>query len=214
MMSKAIFTIGHSTHSSEYFVQLLKKHSITAVCDVRSKPYSRMNPQFNRESLKETLASSDIKYVFLGKELGARTEDRSCYCNGKVQYELLARTEFFKKGIDRVKKGADEYRVALMCAEKEPIDCHRTILVSRILSEDGIHIRHILGNGTLEEHSRTLKRLITTLKVASSDMFRSEEVVIEDAYRQQGNQIAYQEQSTSDSSPNDQPQYHATGVAE
>jgi uncharacterized protein (DUF488 family) len=214
MMSKAIYTIGHSTHSSEYFVQLLKKHSITAVCDVRSKPYSRMNPQFNRESLKETLASSGIKYVFLGEELGARTEDRSCYCNGKVQYELLAKTELFKKGIDRVKKGADEYRVALMCAEKEPLDCHRTILVSRILSEDGIPIRHILGNGTLEEHSRALKRLIMTLKVPSSDMFRSEEVVIEDAYTQQGHQIAYQEQSTDGSSANDQLHYDESGAAE
>jgi uncharacterized protein (DUF488 family) len=214
MMSKAIYTIGHSTHSSEYFVQLLKKHSITAVCDVRSKPYSRMNPQFNRESLKETLASFGIKYVFLGKELGARTEDRSCYCNGKVQYELLAKTELFKKGIDRVKKGADEYRVALMCAEKEPLDCHRTILVSRFLSEDGIPIRHILGNGTLEEHSRSLKRLIMTLKVPSSDMFRSEEVVIEDAYTQQGHQIAYQEQSTDGSSANDQLHYDESGAAE
>jgi uncharacterized protein (DUF488 family) len=213
-MSKAIYTIGHSTHSREYFVELLKRHSITAVCDVRSKPYSRMNPQFNRESLKETLASSGIKYVFLGKELGARTEDRSCYRNGKVQYELLAKTELFKKGIDRVKKGADEYRVALMCAEKEPLDCHRTILVSRILSEDGVPIRHILGNGTLEEHSHALQRLITMLKIPSSDMFRTEEVAIEDAYMQQGHQIAYQEQSTSDLSMSDQFPHDESGAAE
>jgi uncharacterized protein (DUF488 family) len=213
-MSNAIYTIGHSTHSSEHFVQLLKKHSITAVCDVRSKPYSRMNPQFNRESLSETLASSGIKYVFLGKELGARTDDRSCYCNGKVQYELLAKTDIFKKGIDRVKKGADDYRVALMCAEKEPLDCHRTILVSRILSEYGVPIRHILGNGAIEEHSHALKRLVAMLKVPSSDMFRSEEAVIEDAYTQQGHQIAYQEQSASDSSPNDQPRQDTSGAAE
>jgi uncharacterized protein (DUF488 family) len=171
-----------------------------------------MNPQFNRESLKETLASSGVKYVFLGKELGARTEDRSCYCNGKVQYELLAKTDLFKKGIDRVKKGADEYRVALMCAEKEPLDCHRTILVSRTLSEDGFPIRHILGNGTLEEHSHALKRLITMLRVPSADMFRSEEVAIEDAYVQQGHQIAYQEQPASGSSS--QAQYDESGAAE
>lgn len=213
-MSKAIYTIGHSTHSSEYFVQLLKKHSITAVCDVRSKPYSRMNPQFNRESLKETLASSGIKYVFLGKELGARTEDQSCYCNGKVQYELLAKTELFKKGIDRVKKGADEYRVALMCAEKEPLDCHRTILVSRILSEDGVPVRHILSNGALEEHSLALKRLIMILKIPSSDMFRSEEDIIENAYVQRGSQIAYQEQSSGGTSMSDQSQYDESGAAE
>ena len=213
-MSNAIYTIGHSTHSGEHFVQMLKKHSITVVCDVRSKPYSRMNPQFNREALKEMLASFGIKYVFLGKELGARTEDRSCYCNGKVQYELLAKTDLFKRGIDRVKKGADDYRVALMCAEKEPLDCHRTILVSRVLSKDGISIRHILGNGAIEEHPHALKRLVAMLKVPSPDMFRSEEIVIEDAYTQQGRQIAYQEQSASDSSMNDQPRYDASGAAE
>lgn len=213
-MSNAIYTIGHSTHSIEHFVHLLKRHSITAVCDVRSKPYSRVNPQFNRESLKDTLASSGVKYVFLGRELGARTDDRSCYCNGRVQYDLLAKTSVFRKGIDRVKKGAADYRVALMCAEKEPLDCHRTILVSRILSEDGVQIRHILGDGMIEEHTRAIKRLVTMLKVPSSDMFRSEEVVIEDAYTQQGNQIAYQEQSTSDPSKNDQPRYDASGAAE
>lgn len=169
-----------------------------------------MNPQFNRETLKDILASQGIKYVFLGTELGARTDDRSCFCNGKVQYELLAKTELFKKGIDRVKKGADDYRVALMCAEKEPLDCHRTILVSRILNDDGIPIRHILGDGTIEEHSHALKRLIAMLRVSSSDMFRSEEVVVEDAYTRRGHQIAYQEHSTGDN----QSRYDASGAAE
>lgn len=213
-MSDAIYTIGHSTHSIEQFIELLRQHSISALCDVRSRPFSRRNPQFNREDLKEALARASIKYVFLGKELGARTEDRNCYCNGKVQYDLLAKTDFFKKGIDRVKKGANEYRVALMCAEKEPLDCHRTILVARILSESGIAIRHILADGTIEEHVHALKRLIAMLRMPSSDMFRSEAVVIEDAYAQQGRHIAYQEAFPDDASKMLQPQYDPSGAVE
>jgi uncharacterized protein (DUF488 family) len=191
-MADTVYTIGHSTHSIERFVELLRQHSITAVCDVRSRPYSRTNPQFNREVLKEALENVSIKYVFLGKELGARTDDRTCYCNGKVQYELLAKTGLFKKGIDRVKNGAQEYRVALMCAEKEPLDCHRTILVARVLGETGMIVRHILANGTIEDHSHTLRRLVKMLRMPSSDMFRSEETVIGEAYTRQGQQIAYQ----------------------
>src|SRR6266446_5531061 len=130
-MVDTVYTIGHSTHTIEKLIALLKDHGITALCDVRSQPYSRMNPQFNREPLKQALRDSGILYVFLGAELGARSEDKSCYRNGQVQYDLLARTDLFKRGIERVKDGAHRYRLALMCAEKEPLDCHRTILVSR-----------------------------------------------------------------------------------
>lgn len=213
-MSDAVFTIGHSTHSTERFIGLLRLHKITAVCDVRSRPYSRISPQFNRETLKEALARASIRYVFLGKELGARTEDRSCYCNGKVQYDLLARTDLFKTGIDRVKKGANEYRIALMCAEKEPLDCHRAILVARVLSESAMTIRHILADGTLEEHSHALKRLIAMLRVASSDMFRCEASVIEDAYSKKGHQIAYQEELSQKASMMDQSNHDISGGIE
>src|SRR5581483_1874460 len=199
-MSETIYTVGHSTHSLERFIDLLKQQSIAVVCDVRSKPYSRVNPQFNREHLKDSLAKASIKYLFLGRELGARTDDRNCYCNGKVQYELLAKTEPFKEGIDRVLKGAQEFRIALMCAEKEPLDCHRTILVSRALADRGMQITHILGDGRTEDHSNALKRLVKILRLPSSDMFRSEETVIQDAYAKQAQQIAYQLE-TSDGVP-------------
>jgi uncharacterized protein (DUF488 family) len=173
-----------------------------------------MNPQFNREFLKEALSRASIKYVFLGKELGARTEDRSCYCNGKVQYDLLAKTDLFRNGIDRVRKGANEYRVALMCAEKEPLDCHRAILVARALSENGMAVRHILADGTVEEHSNSLKRLVALVRVSSSDMFRSEAVVIEDAYKKRGHQIAYQDEFSGNASKIDQLHGDASGAIE
>ena len=132
-MNETVFTIGHSTHPQERFVSLLCQHGITALCDVRSTPYSRVNPQFNREGLRESLRACGITYVFLGKELGARSADPTCYEYGKVKYDRLAVTDLFRQGLDRVREGTRTYRVALMCAEKEPLECHRTILVARHL---------------------------------------------------------------------------------
>src|SRR6266542_183121 len=107
-MESPVFTIGHSTHSQGYFIALLHEHEITALCDVRSKPYSRMNPQFNREELKEALLAHGIAYRFLGKELGARSDDPHCYVDGKVQYDRLAETDLFNKGLQRVLRGMKE----------------------------------------------------------------------------------------------------------
>jgi uncharacterized protein (DUF488 family) len=193
-MTEAVFTVGHSTQTVERFIGLLKQHGITAVADVRSRPFSRMNPQFNREDLKKKLRESHIKYVFLGRELGARSEDQSCYCNGQVQFDLLARTDLFKEGIERVKEGNLEFRIALMCAEKEPLDCHRTILVARELANAGIPVVHILYNGQTEKHQDAIGRLIGMLRIQNADMFREEAAVIRDAYEKRGRDIAYREE--------------------
>ncbi|WP_316235310.1 MULTISPECIES: DUF488 domain-containing protein [unclassified Bradyrhizobium] len=211
-MVDAVYTIGHSTHAIEKLIELLKGQNITAVCDVRSRPYSRMNPQFNREPLKKALRESGIKYVFLGAELGARSDDKNCYRNGQVQYDLLARTDLFKKGIERVKEGARTYRLALMCAEKEPLECHRTILVSRTLFEEGIPIKHILSDGAVEDHAHAINRLIALLRIPGSDMFRSDDAVVREAYTRQGNEIAYREQSPEASVPAGANQKYAGGT--
>src|SRR6266850_168879 len=113
-MPATIYTIGHSTHEAGRLVELLRQHGITAIADVRSRPYSRVNPQFNRESLARTLKDAGISYVFLGKELGARPDDRSSYIDGRVSYERLAASALFRDGIDRVMDGADKFHVALM----------------------------------------------------------------------------------------------------
>src|SRR5579862_1298929 len=112
-----IYTVGHSNHSIEKFIGLLIANGINAVADVRSRPFSRRNPQFNKERLAATLLQHGIVYVFLGKELGARSEDPSCYEDGRVQYGRLAATPVFRAGIERVLAGAQKYRLALMCAE-------------------------------------------------------------------------------------------------
>jgi uncharacterized protein (DUF488 family) len=190
-MPETIFTIGHSTHTQKYFIGLLSRHGITALCDVRSMPYSRMNPQFNREELKHSLQECGITYVFLGKELGARSEDPTCYENGKVQYGRLANTDLFRLGLDRVQKGMKEYRIGLMCAEKEPLECHRTILVARHLAELGLNVQHIHADGRLEDHVAAVSRLKRMLRLPDDDMFRSTEDVLADAYRRQEQRIAY-----------------------
>jgi uncharacterized protein (DUF488 family) len=197
-MTDIVFTIGHSTQPWARFIALLKQHDITALADVRSKPYSRMNPQFNREDLKEALRESGICYVFLGKELGARSTDRSCYDHGKVQFSRLAGTELFAKGLVRVREGAKKHRIAMMCAEKEPLECHRTILVSRHLMNGGIEVRHILGDGRLEHHADAIDRLVRQLHLPEGDMFRSRDEIISEAYRLQGDRIAYVEDGPDD----------------
>jgi len=202
-MPQTVFTIGHSTHTLERLIALLRLHEITAVGDVRSRPYSRTNPQFNRESLKDRLRTVGITYVFLGKELGARSEDSSCYENGRVQYGRVALTELFRQGLDRVQEGMKKYCLALMCAEKEPLECHRTILVARHLSARGIVVQHILASGRLESQTEILDRLMRQLNLPESDMFRSREDVQSDAYRIQESRIAY---ASNDAKSNAPPQ--------
>ena len=194
-MSDTVYTIGHSNHPIENFVELLMRHEITAVCDVRSEPRSRINPQFNRKPLSEALKVAGISYVFLGDELGARSKDRSCYRHGKVDYELLARTDLFQSGLERVRKGARTYRIALMCSEKEPLDCHRTILVSRNLVEQDVPVSHILSDGSVESHDQVMARLMQMLNISEDDLYRSREDAIRDVYRKRGEAIAYTEQT-------------------
>ena len=165
-------------------------YSITAVCDVRSIPYSQYTPQFNRESLKKELAQHNISYVFMGKELGARCDNPECYINGKVQYNRLAKEPAFVQGLSRLKKGMKNYRIALMCAEKDPITCHRTILICRKLRVKNIDIKHILEDGSIENNSTSEKRLMK-LHAIEPDMFHPEEQCIEEAYDRQAERIAY-----------------------
>jgi uncharacterized protein (DUF488 family) len=152
-----------------------------------------MNPQFNRENLKRSLREHGIAYIFLGKELGARSEDSSCYVRGKVQYDRLARSTLFQKGLDHVHSRMRDFRLALMCAEKDPLECHGTIFVARHLDALRIAVEHILDDGSLEIHGKALSRLLRQLHLAEQDLFRSCEDVIEEAYRIQGERIAYDE---------------------
>jgi uncharacterized protein (DUF488 family) len=186
-----VFTIGHSNHPFEKFSELLRRHNIAALADVRSAPYSRSNPDFNREFLKTKLGECGIAYAFLGRELGARPEGAQFYRQGRVQYRVLAQSPLFRAGLDRVLKGAQTQRLALLCAEKEPLECHRTLLVSRELVALGASVVHIHADGTLETYAAAMNRLIKILGLPEEDLFRSREEMIADACAMQEERIAY-----------------------
>jgi type I restriction enzyme S subunit len=190
---EAIYTIGHSNHSVQDFITLLKRHAITAIADVRSSPFSRRNPQFNQAAITAALKKVGIAYVFLGEELGGRPNDTDCYNNGAANFEKMAERPVFKRGIDRLLTGRDKYRIALLCAEKEPLDCHRTILVCHYLRRLGLPIKHILSDGSIEEHHETERRLVNTFGLDNSlfDTGLSDSERIEKAYKQQASKIAY-----------------------
>lgn len=191
MTPYTVFTVGHSTHSSSGFLSLLQKHAITAVADVRSMPVSRFTPQFNRYAVERILSEVDIKYVFLGKELGARTDDLTCYVDGRVQYDLLARTSDFVSGIKRLRNGSQSERIAIMCTEQEPLDCHRCVLVARVLEEDGIAVEHIHGDGHIEDHATAMRRLMANFGLDQEDLFRTSAERLQEALDRQEQRIAY-----------------------
>ena len=200
-MSQKLYTIGHSIHPLPQFLDLLKKYQISAVCDVRSTPYSRMYPHFSREPLRRELKRHNIAYVFLGDELGGRSSDSSCYdAEGRVQYDRIADTDAFRRGLGRVREGMKNYRIALMCAEKDPLTCHRTILVCRHLrKERDLSILHILEDGQAEPHEESERRLLKLARKEQGDLFKSFHEQLEEAYDHQGRRIAYREQSTEGS---------------
>ena len=198
MSRPTVYTIGHSTHSEAEFLRLLRGAGITAVGDVRSAPYSRWNPQFDREVLQKTLRGAGIEYVYLGDALGARTSDASCYDKGVVNYTRLAQTTPFRDGLRRVMEGAEKFRIALMCAEKEPLECHRTILVARQLVDARCEVVHIHADGRLEPHEAAMLRLAALLRVETQTqhMFRSADDLQSDLYELQERRIAYTQEQT------------------
>lgn len=207
---KELFTIGHSNLSLEAFIALLQWHGITAVADVRSHPYSRYLPHFNKFELEAALQNAGIEYRFLGQELGARPNDPSCYVDGKAPYEKIAATQLFEQGIKRLLKGLGNYRIALMCAERDPITCHRSILVCQHLRSFELNVNHILTDGKLESHETLEERLLRlhglnksessySLQLSLFDELqfqekldnRTREECLKEAYKRQGDKIAY-----------------------
>ena len=205
MKRNPVFTVGHSSRSIESFIGALRQHRVEIVADVRSSPYSARYPHFSEDPLRRALKAGDVGYVLLGRELGARRAERECYVDGQARYELIAGTSRFRSGIERVLKGVDKYRVALMCAERDPLDCHRAILVSRHLKERGATIHHILGDGTLESHEGAEERLIreegldATQRVLFGDSTLDSSLT--QAYERRGRRIAYREGTTEGEDP-------------
>lgn len=191
-----LFTIGHSHRELDALLGTLQTHEITAVADVRSQPFSRLRPQFNQGTLRAALRDARISYVFLGEQLGARRQEPECYVAGKARYELIAQLPLFRQGIDRVRRGiAGGHRLVLLCAELDPLVCHRTILVCRELRRAGetADFLHILADSAVEQQADTEARLLTLTGRDRYDLFRSRQELLDEAYDRQAEKIAYVE---------------------
>ncbi len=188
-----IFTVGHSNHSMEAFVSLLQKHRVQEVADIRSAPYSRYTARFNFDVISVALDQIGIRYVFLGGALGGRPMEPSCYdTNGRVRYDRIANTDLFDDSIRDLTRGADERRIALMCTEKDPLDCHRTLLVAPSLVAYKVNVEHILADGSLENHDTAMDRLMDSFKLPpNGDLFRLRDEVIEEALSRQAKKVGH-----------------------
>jgi len=189
---KKIFTIGYSPFTTDTFVQFIRKYNINAVVDVRSAPYSAYRTDFNKANIQKILKEYGIAYVFLGDQVGARAEDPEVYIDGIADYGLISKSSAFQEGLDRIRAGSKKYVITLMCAEKDPITCHRTILIAKNLRNE-FFIEHILEDGNIETHKDLEKRL---LRLHSLDQLKlpglsNTQNSLEEAYKMQGSKIAY-----------------------
>jgi uncharacterized protein (DUF488 family) len=186
-----ILTIGHSNHPLWRFLELLQAHGVQTVADVRSVPYSRRYRAYNREPLDRELRSHAIEYVFFGFELGARPADSTLYESGRVSYRRLAASPLFRSGLERAISLAQNRRLVLLCAEKEPLDCHRALLVSRELKARGVPVSHILADASLETHEATESRLLDEGGLRQFGLFDINQDLLDDAYARREERRAF-----------------------
>jgi uncharacterized protein (DUF488 family) len=189
--AREVLTIGHSSHSVEHFLALLHGAGVTAIADVRSAPHSRHVPQFNHDALKATLRDAGIAHVYLGRELGGRPQNRQQYRDGVADYEKIAAGETFQAGLRRVLDGAATHRVALMCAEQHPLDCHRCLLVGRALAARGARVRHILPDGAMAAQKEMEAELLRRTGRDKEDLFMSPEERLAAAYREYARKVGF-----------------------
>lgn len=205
-MGNTVYTVGYSGYHQDVarFVSDLRTHGINVVADVRTSPYSKFSPEFNREAIQVELKSAGLKYVFMGDELGARPLDRRCYVNGAVDYDRIISADFFQHGLDRVQTGLTRgYVITLLCAEKDPIDCHRTVLVAHSLAKRGVEIKHLIQlapnePAVAEDSEDTECRLFEECDQGDSrqdDLFMPHDMLVEKVYRHRFEKIAYREKT-------------------
>lgn len=206
-----LFTVGHSNQSLPQLITQLQSQGVNAVADVRSVPFSRRLPQFNRPELEAELPRHGLTYVFLGEELGARRDEPEAYDGLQAAYERVAQLPAFQRGLERVITGVTKgLTLALLCAERDPLTCHRAVLVSRCLSNRGLDVQHIHGDGSVESHEALELRMQQALhRLGVLEAFGTAvqldllgnpldlasaphpEQVLEQAYQEQSKRIAY-----------------------
>lgn len=195
---RIIYTIGHSNIEIDTFIEMSKRHSITCIADVRSAPYSKYVPQFNKENLKQKLVANGIAYSFFGKELGARQNRPELFDNlNRLIYTKYQETDQFRAGVERLKEGVQKgFKIALMCSEADPFNCHRFVMISSYLVKNGFQVRHILNVNTVVDNSELERKLLVKFEkqLPKRNLFNdnvSKEIQIAEAYRLANEKIAF-----------------------
>ena len=198
MSKKEIFTIGHSTHTIEYFTEMLNTFEINCIVDVRSFAASRYNPQFNKAALSSYLKKSKIQYLHFDKEFGARQTDPKVLDNeNKVDFEKVQNSTDFETGVKRLEQGLEKgYRIALMCSEGDPLDCHRFVMITAKLKDHDFSIKHILKDQTLLDNTELETTLLMKFakKLPKPTIFEPDvtpEMQLKAAYKLRNKQIAW-----------------------
>lgn len=190
-MPNEIFSLGHSSLAFPRFLDLLQNAQVTAVADVRTSPFSRRFPWFSQREMKEGLKGAGIAYAFLGKELGGRPTSPQLYRGSVADYCAMSKTDLFNSGIDRVLHGSKAHRIAMVCSERDPLHCHRCLLVGRKLADLDISVTHLNFEGGRETQSQVEDRLLREEKLFASDLLKSHSDRLAEAYLKRSRQVAY-----------------------
>jgi uncharacterized protein (DUF488 family) len=192
-----LFTIGHSNIPAERFTALLRGAGVDTIADVRSIPASRFCPWFSAKNLVPLLAGANIDYLSFGDELGGRPRDPSLYCDGVADYEAMAQRSSFQAGLDRLLVRAGQRCLCLMCSERDPLDCHRYLLVARALAARGVSVGHILHDGGIESHAATERRLLEGAPEDNDLFANGQDERLAAAYRRRARAVAYRRKNAN-----------------
>ncbi|MGC1351941.1 MAG: DUF488 domain-containing protein [Xanthobacteraceae bacterium] len=197
-----LFSIGHSNIAEQQFLALLRGAGVTSIADVRSVPHSRFYPWFSQKQLSASLAAADIGYAAMGDTLGGRPRDDGLYRDGVADYEAMAARPEYAAGLGRLLDAVARSQVCVLCAEREPLDCHRCLLVARSVGERGLTVGHILHDGSIEPHAETEQRLLALRGYGDDrDLFASgQHERLAAAYRRRGHAVAFRRKATTRSS--------------
>lgn len=190
-MTSTIYTTGYAGHTIPSLVQLLQAIGITVLADVRSTPFSGRRPEMDKPALMQALRDGGMRYIFMGEQLGGRPRNPKLYRAGKIDPQALLAHEGYKTGVARLIAGAAEHTICLLCAERDPISCHRGLYIAESLQEAGMQVRHLIGGEQPEDHQATRARMAELVNMEHADLFASENARLTMAIEHMREKIAF-----------------------
>lgn len=190
-MISAIYTTGYAGHSAPSLVQLLQTTGITVLADVRSNPFSGRQPEMDKPALMQALRCAGMRYVFMGEQLGGRPRNPKLYRAGRIDPQALLAHEGYRAGVARLIAGAASHSICLLCAERDPISCHRGLYIAESLQEAGMQVLHLIPGKPAEDHQATRTRMAELAHMEHADLFASEKDRLSMAIDQMREKIAF-----------------------